>query len=79
MDIIKKGFHVGLLIVNLFFIFFYYVLFNKGHVVHDENNDYFGMRFCYKDTNYVIGCFPIIPNYITFHDYEGRIDALLTP
>jgi hypothetical protein len=40
MDIIEKGFHVGLL-TNIFL--FYYVLFNKGLVVCDENNPSFGM------------------------------------
>jgi hypothetical protein len=41
MDIIEEGFHVELSIVNKFF--FYYVLFNKGFVVCDENNPSFGI------------------------------------
>jgi len=40
MDIIEEGFHVELSIVNKFF---YYVLFNKGFVVCDENNPSFGI------------------------------------
>jgi len=55
INVIEKGFHVGLLIVNKYFFLFCYVLFNKCLVVCDENNPSFGIRLCCKDTNYVIG------------------------
>jgi hypothetical protein len=37
-----------------FYFIFYYVLFNKGHSMCDENNPSSKIRLCYKDIDYVI-------------------------
>jgi hypothetical protein len=54
MDIIEKGFHVGLSIVNEYiYIYICYVLFNKSPTTCNENNPSSRIQLCYKDTYYV--------------------------
>jgi hypothetical protein len=71
MDIIEKGFHVGISSVkNLFF--FYVMSYLIRALLCDENNPSFGIQLCYKDID-IFSWVLVISDYIASCDYECRI------
>jgi hypothetical protein len=69
MDIIEKGFHVGLFIVNKYFFFSIMSYLIKAMLCVMRIMILLECDYVIRIHIMLLGCL-IIPNYIAFHDYE---------